>query len=477
MNIKKYENTDIEKENKKGTSQRVEFSEKQSELSRAKEVSRKKSGAIVGLSIACTLLGLTTTGLAISVKAMSTNMNNYGSQLENIYQRNYYDLVNSVNNADTEVSKILNSSSQDLQKKFLQELSQDAKNMQMSLSSLPITSSEMERTVRFVNQLSGYCDTLAEKDGLSNSDMESLAKIHENLSEFKDNINGFSKQFETGYNILSQSRLVEGSNKFTYNMVSLRNVDSEVPTMIYDGPFSDSTIKKEVKGLSGDLVSRETCFKEIEKLYNNIQSLDYSNETNGLFQTYNFVLTNTDNQKSYIQMTKQGGNVLTISGNNKTTNSKLNEDDAIKIAKKFASENGIENAECVWSQKLDGQMYLNLAPVQDGIVLYPDLVKVKVDLSNGAVIGYDSSSYFMNHVKRDLSVNEIGKIPSSKFSGYNIVNFKKVLAPLDYNREVLCYEYECEKDGSTYYFYFNMNTGVEENILKVLKTDEGNKLM
>ena len=124
-------------------------------------------------------------------------------------------------------------------------------------------------------------------------------------------------------------------------------------------------------------------------------------------------------------------------------------------------------------------MYLNLAPVQEGVILYPDLVKVKVDLENSNVIGFDAVSYYTNHTDRNLpkptvSVESAEEVIDESFE---IKKERLVLSPLDYNREVLCFEFECVKGNATFYFYVNAQTGVQENILKVVETSDGNKLM
>ena len=45
---------------------------------------------------------------------------------------------------------------------------------------------------------------------------------------------------------------------------------------------------------------------------------------------------------------------------------------------------------------------LNFAAVQDGVTLYPDLVKVTVALDNGEIIGAETTGYLMSHQQRDL---------------------------------------------------------------------------
>ena len=188
---------------------------------------------------------------------------------------------------------------------------------------------------------------------------------------------------------------------------------------------------------------------------------------------------NSNNETLYIQVTKIGGHILTVSGAGKSGATTVTEENAKKIALDFAKNNGVENGQVVWSDSLYEDLYLNIAPVQNGIVLYPDLVKVKIDMTSGTVVGYDATTYFTNHTARSLSKGSLtkaeaeAKIPSS----FTIVQSRIVLSPLDYNREVVCYEVEATKDDNTYYFYFNTEDGGTENILKVIKTDNGSLLM
>jgi len=168
-----------------------------------------------------------------------------------------------------------------------------------------------------------------------------------------------------------------------------------------------------------------------------------------------------------------------VSGNVESDMKNIDFAKAKKIALDFAKENGVEDAEVVWSEELNSQAYFNIAPTQNGIVLYPDLVKVKVDMENAEVIGYDAISYWTNHTKRNLPKASLSVEDARKSidQSFEIKNERKTLTPLDYNREVLCYEFECEKNGATYYIYINAETGIEENILKVVETSDGSKLM
>ena len=444
----------------------------------------RKSKAIIGLSIATGVLALTTLGFGIGYGVTQSQASQYSIQLENIYKRNYYELVENINSVDMKISKLLASSSEEYQAKMLTEVSQTSKQMQSNIASLPLSSDNMIMSVRFINQMSGYTQILEEKlsEGgtLSEEDIDVLNQIHDTLTEMKRYVNRMSEDMTQGYSILDSSSRMNGDfDEFTTQMSQIKSSETDYPTMIYDGPFSDSVVNQQVKGLSGDAIGKEEAYQQVDKVFKNISNLQYQGESTGKFSTYNFSLLNSDNTKLYVQVTKTGGHILTVSGNVESDVENISFEQAEKIALDFAKENGVENATVVWSETLNSQAYFNIAPTQEDVILYPDLVKVKVDLEFGDVIGYDAMSYFINHTNRNLKTASysIDKAKALIDESFEIKNQRLVLAPLEYNREELCYEFECERNGSTYYIYINATNGKEENILKVVKTSDGSKLM
>ena len=452
--------------------------ERQERKNRAKM--KKYKSAVIGLTVAVSILAVTTAGLGIAYGVTQSQANTYGTQLESIYKQNYYDLVDNVNNADMEISKLVNSNDTAYQKKLLLEIADAANSMQNNMSMLPLTGENVLDSVRFVNQLSGYTQTLEEKVAnggtLSDDDVETLKELHETLISMKQNLNRMSENMRDGYSILLSSNEANGDlNSFTVDFNQIKSMDVDYPTMIYDGPFSDSVVNSEVKGLSGNEITKDDAIKEIEEVFKDISSINYEGDTNGKFETYNYSLMTTDSQDLYVQVLKQGGHILTVSGQNFSDIKNIDMENGGKIALDFAKRNGIEKAKIVWQEELNNQAYFNIAPIVDNVIIYPELVKVKVDMEYGNVIGYDAITYFTNHTSRELG--GAGDLEVTLPSGFTLKEKRLVLAPLDYNREVLCYEYEAEKEGITYYFYFNAKTGKEENILKVVETNDSSKLM
>lgn len=445
---------------------------------------KKKNYIITGLSIATALLAISTVGFGIGFAVTDSQKMQYKSELENSYQSNFYSLVDSVNNLETKISKTINSSTSNYQRKILLEASKNASEAEIAVASLPFSQNDIQETVKMVNQISGYTSTLADKlaDGgsLTDEDKNTLDEIEQSILSLKTQLNEFAERINRGYSIVDASMNIDtDSNDFSRSLSSLKDNDVEYPTMIYDGPFSDSVTNSTVKGLSGDNITKAEAKANIEKYFKSGASAKFVSETNGKFKTYNFNVTNSSDNMLFVQVTKVGGHVLTISGAGDDGKATIDMEKAKNIAVDFAKQNGIENATVVWSDSVDNDVYLNIAPVIDDIVLYPDLVKVKVNLVTGNIVGYDATSYFTNHVDRSLSKGSLtfdvakAKVPSK----FTITSTRYVLSPLDYNREVVCIEVEGHEQNSTYYFYYNVTSGKLENVLKVIETDNGNLLM
>lgn len=429
------------------------------------------------------------------------NKNSYEESaisLENIYQRSFFDLVDNVNNAEVKLGKLVNSTGGMYSKKLLTEIHENANDAQNNLSYLPISMNGIPETTKFINQLSGFTSVLAsdQSDTLSSENLKTLKQLYNSVSSIKYKLNEMSTEIMDGYNISKHSNLKENASftDFTSKIQGVKTVDEDYPSMIYDGPFSDSVVNKEIKGLNFKEISKEEATEIAKKLFEKQeeaskdvegstppenQATQFVGETNGKFKTYDFKIVLEGGQEYYAQITKAGGKLLTLSSHANRADKTLSNQEAIEIATGFAKAQGLSNMECVWSDVVGNDTYLNLAPVEDNIILYPDLIKVKVDLATGNILGWEATSYYTNHVERNLPSPSYSKAEAkAKISNdFKIVSSRLALSPLEYNREVLTYEFECEKAGATYYFYFNAENGNLENILKVIKTDNGNLLM
>ena len=437
------------------------------------------------LIVLSVILGIALVTFIVLYSVSMSKQNELKLDLENIYQRNYSELVDNINNSEIKLSKVAVSGENAYSRNLLSEISKNTAQATANLGALPLSIHGINETIKFINQVSGYTQTLSNKldrgESLTENELNTLRQLKDAFSILKDNINDMSEKIYNG-KIYDASMTFDGDlNKFTQILQNLKSKDVEYPAMIYDGPFSDSMVNKEIKNLNFSKVTSDVAKNTVLELFKNVdeQNITYLGETNGHFKTYDFKLSTISNNAMYVQITQNGSKLLTLSVGDidKTQNYSLS--DAENIAIDFTILTGIKDTKCVWSDVVGGDAYINLAPVQDGVILYPDLVKVKVDLSTGNVVGFEASSYYTNHTQRKLgsAVVSVDRAKDIVSSDLYVKETRLCLAPLEYNREILCYENICTNGGATYYVYVNAENGEIENILKVIDTDNGSLLM
>lgn len=441
---------------------------------------KKSNKQIIILSVFVAVLAVMTITFAVLYAVNRKGYNESSINLENVYQRSFYDLVENINNTEAKLGKMLSSNDRQYSQKMLREIHEDTNKAQLNLSYLPISMNGIPDTIKFINQLDGYTQTLSKNGELTSENMKTLNRLHVSIIDVKGKLNDMSNNIAKGYSISINSKGREKDfTEFTKLMQSTKTKDADFPTMIYDGPFADTVLNKEIKGLNFTEVSKEKAAQNIKELLN-ADKVSYAGEANGKFSTFDFNITIDKTIKCYAQVTKKGGKLLTLSSYSDSNAINYDKNYAIGIAKNFTKKQGIKDVECVWSDVVGNDAYINLAPIENSIIYYPDLIKVKVDLSSGKVIGYEATPYYTNHVQRNLPKILISKTQAEKKinKGYEVETIKLALSPIeDYNQEILTYEIKSRKGGAVYYFYVDVQNGNVVNILKVIETNNGNLLM
>ena len=398
----------------------------------------KVRGYVAAIVVLAVLAGVLAIGYFFSSAAVS----NYSVQLENGYQRSVYELVSDVNNIENNLSKATISTGNESRQKLFNNIYTDCQRASEDLSRLPISHESVNKTTNFINQTGGFCFYAEKKlkngESLSTEDEQSITDLN-NLSVYIQSIlNDFSSSYNGKYSVLANTKNIsDNTNSFNTMFSSMQAEGVEYPTLIYDGPFSESQVKKEIKGLSQNIASKEQAESEIKELYKNTSNFKYEGETTGLFETYNFSFKTESGRDIYIQVAKRDCFVLTISSYAASDKDKLDLNTCEQKAKEFAQSLGLE-MEAVWSTKINGMAYVNLTPVINGVIIYPDMIKVKVSANSGDVLGYEAQSYAYNHTQRDdLSATVSENSARSKVNNnLQIESQKLALIPKEYGKEI-----------------------------------------
>lgn len=415
----------------------------------------------------------------------------YRQASENQYNMAFFELVDYVQNVETYLAKSLISSTAEHGAETLTNVWKEANLAQVYLSRLPIESVELEKTEKFLNQVSDYSYSLSRKninqEKLSTEDLNNLKQLHDYSVELENTLNQLSTDMNEGrisWGELTKKGSVafaqEVSNISKSSFTNLEENFHEYSGLIYDGAFSEHITKKSKKGLTGENISEEKAKEIAEKFIgeDKVQEISLSGKSeNTDMITYDFAakINNEKDANLNISVSEKGGHIVFMNYNRNIEAESVSQDRANEIGKKYLEERGFKNMKETYYLKQDGIVTINYAYEQDEVTVYPDLIKLKVALDNGEVMGVETSGYLNNHEKRDISKITISKEQAKKNLNKNLDIKSENLAiiPTEWKSEVLCWEFKGKVDDTDFLVYINCETGKEEDILVIVNTPNG----
>ena len=415
----------------------------------------------------------------------------YRQASENQYNMAFYELVDYVQNVETYLAKSLISNTSEHGAETLTHVWREANLAQVYLSRLPIDSVELEKTAKFLNQVSDYSYSLSRKninrEKLSQEELDNLQKLHDYSVELENTLNQLSADLNDGR--ISWGELTkEGTVAFAQQVSniskdSFSNLEEnfhEYSGLIYDGAFSEHMTSSEKKGLTGDNISEEQA-KEVAKKFigeNKVQEINLSSKSeNTDMVTYDFsVKVNNEKEANMtISISEKGGHVVFMNYNRNIEVESITQERADAIGKEFLSSHGFENMKETYYLKQDGILTINYAYEQDGVVIYPDLIKLKIALDNVEVMGIETTGYLNSHEQRNIAEVKISKEQAKQNlnTKLNIKSENLAIIPTEWKTEVLCWEFKGTVDNTDFLVYINSQTGKEEDILVIVNTPNG----
>jgi spore germination protein len=153
----------------------------------------------------------------------------------------------------------------------------------------------------------------------------------------------------------------------------------------------------------------------------------------------------------------------------------ISTENAFDKARSFLASKGFRDVEMTGSVVQQNILTASFVPKQSKVILYPDMIKVAVDLLTGRIVAFDASEYYASHRSRTLPAPTFTPGEARRLASPNlrVTSIRLVLIPLPSHREVLTYEIRGTQEKDEYLVYINALNGDEEMIMKVIKTKEG----
>lgn len=439
----------------------------------------KKSQVIFVSILLLLAFGLGSYAYAISTRSDTTQKNSYNYS--------FSELVNYVNNIENYLAKAMISKSSKHSAKTLTKIWNEANLAVVYMENIPFDDKGTSKSIKFLNQVSDYAYKLSRKsingEELSNDDFDNLNKLYKYSVDLKNTINEMALELNNGTlswdDLDNTSKLAFADEEDIDIFGSIESNFDDYEGLIYDGAYADFIVKNEKLGLTGDNIDANKAKDKLINIFgkDQVEKIEESEQmVGGNIESYNFNVKLKSRQNPMdIQISKKGGWIISIVENRDVKEEKISEEDAIKKGKDFLNLIGYENMKETYSLKQSNIVTINYAYEENDILMYPDLIKVKIALDDGEVLGIEATGYLNAHTNRANLEVKINSEEAKKFLNdkLEIENERLTVIPLDNNKEVFCYEFKGKVEDREFLVYINAVTGEEEEILVLLETEGG----
>jgi len=417
--------------------------------------------------------------------------NDYHTYLDMQFQRQFYELIGHVENAQVNLSKAMVSGSHNDIAKFLNDTAAQSYMAQEKLTQLPFHHGGIRDTERFLSQLGDYSTAMLNKSlegiTLSDDELSTMAMLHEYANEFSQQLVELQQKVVSGgvnFGDLRREgnrdlkRLEEQMGDF--NLINFEERMQEYPELIYDGPFS-AHLRNIRPRLTGNEITEQQAVDIIANAFEKHGQDNISvtaKMENQSIDGYYVSISNGNTEVGYeatAAVSKTGGKIIWYMDPILTGRSRINREEAIQRAEEFLDKIGYNNMKSTYVMAYEGQIIINFAYEQDGVLVYSDLVKVKVSLDNGDIIGLEAQGYLINHHERNIkkpqmSENEARERLSSAVTEQSV---RLAIIPIAGEKEVLTYEFKVKFGEDQYLIYIDANTGAQRKMLLMVTQEDG----
>lgn len=456
------------------------------------------------------------TGLAIWASYNHIQVNAYRDALQSTYYRAADLAADNLSNLSSDLVKGMYAGTSPQLSMISSKMWKESAAAKSALSSLPINSSTLENTNRFLSQAGDYAMYLSRKtangEELTDEEREQFASLREYADRLSGQMDALACSLQNGELTIEQlmseevtapsTQQQEPSEQQDGQTVSVSTQPQEAsdqpeqsepseqqdashlqqmedsfmgyPTLIYDGPFSDHLLertpqmtqgKAEITAEQARIIAANAAGKELPEM----------REENSTLPSYVF----HDGQSTSVAITKNGGYLcylITDKPDNLTA--KLSYEQAVSKAQEYLASQGYSSMKDTYYETDNGVMTLNFAyyDASTQTVCYTDLIKVEVSLQDGSIVGLDARGYLVNHHEREIAAPAltVEQAEQSLSDALTVESVRPALIPTSGQNEAATYEFLCSSDtGDRILCYVNSQTGAEEQLLILLETPNG----
>ncbi len=402
------------------------------------------------------------------------------TESRHIEENDFYNLASGIENMDTAFQKGLVSTSPVMLASVAGEITEEASTVSALLSRLPITNEGESLSAKLINQSGDFARYLVKQTAagceMTADERQYFTDLAALCARLSTEMGELRQAIESGQSIaeaLQNSRAFLPSDGTEAGFYSPSDEFPEFPSLIYDGPFSKHlTDRSPAYAAEFAEVTQDMAAKNFAEMLGIEQAeLELDSETSGELPCYCYRYGDC-----YLSLAKAGGVPVSMFCSVAPSAIRISYDAALSSATDLLERLGYNPVEQSYFVKANNCFVINFAYTQDGVTVYPDLIKVTVAGDSGKVVGFDATGWVYHHVERDLDTPAI-----SVEDGYNcipegmtVLSEGMAVIPTAGENEKYCYEYKCEQnDGSHVLIYVDAVSGCQADVILLVEDENG----
>lgn len=400
---------------------------------------------------------------------------------ENQYQRAFHDLNAHIDQLHEQLGNTLavNASSHSYQRKGLINIWRITSQAQSEVNQLPLTLLPFNRTEEFLSRIANFSYKTAIRDltkqPLTEQELATLKSLYQSAEDIAKDLHAVQQKVladNLRWMDVELALASEDSPRDNAIIDGFKTVDNKIAKyaeLDWGRPVAAMYRKRTVDILSGKPVSADDVRKKAAKLLglDDPSAVQVTENARGTEYAVYSATVNTGDGVIQMDFTTRGGELIWYMNPREIGNQRaVSLDDAERAAREFLKERGYPEMKAIAVDPYDNAVNLTYAPVQDGAVIYPEKLTVKVALDRGEVIGLQAADYVYEHKERKLPKPAVDEAAArTKLNPeFRVERSQLAVIKNDLDEEVLCHEFAGRINGGRYKIYINAENGVEEKI-------------
>ena len=424
------------------------------------------------------LLGLTVVTAALFGVDANVRATAARQTLQDTYARHVLETQEQLQAISAQLSKAQIAADVRTRVELLSAVSRQAEGVVGGLTALPLSHAAMSDTIKFCNQLSEYTLALAllaaSGDDMAAEDLNRLVQLRNCCTLLL----GQLAVAQADFTQLSAGTFYDGASAGERPLEQVADPEHgmQYPSMVYDGAFSDARRKGPPRGLNPTKVDQQMAV-EIARSYlgeERVRSAVPGVSMGGNLPCHGVTLTLHDGLVLNAEVTQQGGQMLWIMPERASFEAALTLEECTQASQAFLRSKGYPPMEPGDYQVYDGLAVIDWIALQDGVLLYPDQIKLQLRMDTGEVVGLEANQYLMNHTQRtNLKPGLTQEEALAAVNDLLQVKTVRLCVIPNGDGERLCYEVTGEYQQQTYMVYIDAATGEEAEVLMRMNSAEG----